>query len=176
MTSKSIFVYNLFLSLNISDFSFFFVKTASPLKLKRMQDYHKCRKWRHHYLGTFHKFIFHIKCTRNVELCKILPLLNRFTQANNHCISTSWKLFNIKVYLRSTWFHFQLNLLLDFYEKNPCEKKKGCINYFDAQEKPLIFFKKLQKKPSRPSPPPPPPTFLLLLRPCHGNFFRKTSS
>ena len=28
-------------------------------------------------------------CTRNVELCNILPSLNRFQQANNHRISTS---------------------------------------------------------------------------------------
>ena len=35
---------------------------------------------------------------------------------------------------------------MDFYEKNPYKKKKICINYFDEQEKPLIFFKIFQKR------------------------------
>ena len=39
-----------------------------------------------------------------MDLCNILPLLNRVPQINNHCISTSWKRFNIEVYSRSTWF------------------------------------------------------------------------
>ena len=45
--------------------------------------------------------------------------------------------FNIEVYSKSTWFHFELNLpsFLDFSEKEPCKKKKKCINYFDEQEK-----------------------------------------
>ena len=46
-------------------------------------------------------------------------------------------IFNIEIYSRSTWFHCELNLnFLDFYEKNPCKKKKVHINYFDEQEKP----------------------------------------
>ena len=47
-------------------------------------------------------------------------------------------IFDIEVYSRSAWFHFELNLsnFLFFYEKDPCKKKKICINYFDEQEKP----------------------------------------
>ena len=47
-------------------------------------------------------------------------------------------IFNIEVYSRSSWFHFELNLskFSGFYEKNPCKKKKIRINYFDEQEKP----------------------------------------
>ena len=57
-------------------------------------------------------------------------------------------IFNIEVYSRSTWFHFELNLskFSGFLWKNPCKKKKVCINYFDEQEKPWIFFKIFQKK------------------------------
>ena len=56
--------------------------------------------------------------------------------------------FNIEVYSRSTWFHFELNLskFSGFLWKKTCKKKKGCINYFDEQEKPWIFFKIFQKK------------------------------
>ena len=36
--------------------------------------------------------------------------LNRFAQANDNCISTSQKWFNIEVNTRSTWFHLELNL------------------------------------------------------------------
>ena len=47
-------------------------------------------------------------------------------------------IFNIGVYSRSTWFHFELNLykFSGFFEKNPSIKKKVGINYFDEQEKP----------------------------------------
>ena len=48
----------------------------------------KCQKRGHQHFGTFHIFIFHIDVS-NVELCNILPLLNIFSQANDHCISTS---------------------------------------------------------------------------------------
>ena len=87
-------------------------------------------------------------------------------------------IFNIEVYSRSTYFHFKLNLklnFLDFYEKNPCKKKKVRINYFDEQEKPWIFFKIFQKKNKNfkaicvvldYSKTSPPPTILVLLRPC----------
>ena len=56
--------------------------------------------------------------------------------------------FNIEVYSKSTWFHFELNLpsFPDFSEKEPCKKKKKCINYFDEQEKAWIFFKFFEKK------------------------------
>ena len=37
-------------------------------------------------------------------------LLNRFSQPNGNCISSSWKWFNIEAYTRCTWFHFELNL------------------------------------------------------------------
>ena len=58
------------------------------MKLERIQGYHKCQS-KHQYLRNFHQIVFHIKCTRDVELCNNLPLLNIFPQANNHCISTS---------------------------------------------------------------------------------------
>ena len=55
-------------------------------------------------------YLYFISGVCNVELCKILPLLNRFPKANDHRISTSENIFNIEVYSRSTWFHFELNL------------------------------------------------------------------
>ena len=100
---------------------------------------------------TFHFSYIYISyqmyVTWSVELCNIVPLLNRVSQANNHCISTSWKWFNIEIYSRSTWFYFELNLnFLNFYEKSPCKEKKVSINYFEEQEKPWIFSKIFQKK------------------------------
>ena len=52
--------------------------------------------------------------------------LNRFLQGNGSRASTSWKWFNIEVFKRSTWFHFELNLLnfLDFYEKAHVKRKR----------------------------------------------------
>ena len=44
-------------------------------------------------------------------------------------------IFNVEVYSRSTWFHFELNLS-KFSGFFPCKKKKVCINYFGEQEKP----------------------------------------
>ena len=54
-------------------------------------------------------------------------------------------MFNIE---NSTWFRFELNLAKFpwFLWKNPCKEKKACINYFDKQEKPWIFFKNIPEK------------------------------
>ena len=81
----------------------------------------------------------------------ILPFyhsLNRFPQANDHCICTSWKWFNIDVYTRSTkttWAEpfliFRLSL------KNPSIKKKVPKNCFDEQEKSWAYLKIFRKKP-----------------------------
>ena len=106
----------------------------------------KCQKWGHQHFGTFHIFIFHIDVS-NVELCNILPLLNIFSQANDHCISTSWKWFNIEVYSRSTWFYFELNLSYFFgflWKKNPV--KKGSHKLFWRTIKALNIFKNIPEK------------------------------
>ena len=47
---------------------------------------------------------------------------NRFPQGNDNRVSTSWKWFNIKVYTRSTWFHFEVDLA--FYEKTLVKRKR----------------------------------------------------
>ena len=102
-------------------------------------------------------------------------------------------IFNIEVYSRSTWFHFEPNLFKFsiFSWKDPCKKIKVRIIFFDEQEKPWIFFKIFKKnnknfkvictvldysKPNiffvdQPWWPTvfqtlAPPTVLVLLRPC----------
>ena len=87
-------------------------------------------------------YLYFISNVLNVELCKILPSLNRFPQANN----TSWKWLNIKVYSRSTWFHFELTFFnfLDFYEKSPCKKKK--VKLFWWTRKTLNIFENIPEK------------------------------
>ena len=61
-------------------------------------------------------------------------------------------IFNIGVYSRSTWFHFELNLFKfsGFFEKNPSENFEKFSS--SANHGGLLFFK------------PCPPTILVLLR------------
>ena len=49
-------------------------------------------------------------------------------------------------HMRSTRFHVELNLSLDFYEKNPCKKKQVRVNYFDEKEKPWTYLKMFHKQ------------------------------
>ena len=74
--------------------------------------------------------------------------LKRFLQGNDSRVSTSWKWFNIEVYTRSTWFHFELDLsqFSGFLLKKTLVKKNDRKNYLDKQEKFWKFFKILRKK------------------------------
>ena len=73
---------------------------------------------------------------------------NRFPQANDNRISTSWKRFYIEVYTYLHGFILHRNFLnfLDFYEKNLCKQKKVRKNCFNEQEKSITYLKMLLKK------------------------------
>ena len=50
-----------------------------------------------------------------------------------------------KVYMVSFWT--EPSLIFWIFIKNPCKKKKGCINYFDEQKNPEYIWKYSRKKP-----------------------------
>ena len=82
-----------------------------------------------------------------MKLCNIWPLLNRFPEANDHSISIPENIFNIKVFSRSTWLYFELNLskFSGFLWKNPC-RKLFRINYCGEQKNTKYFSKYSRKK------------------------------
>ena len=73
-------------------------------------------------------------------------LLNGLLQSDGHCISTSWKWFNIEVYTRYTWFHFELNL----YNVSEISWKSTLVKdlqkIFWQTRKTLNIFKNVPKK------------------------------
>ena len=55
-------------------------------------------------------YLYFISDVCNVKLCNILPLFYRFPEANDTVLVLLENIFNIEVYSRSAWFHFELNL------------------------------------------------------------------
>ena len=74
-------------------------------------------------------------------------LLNRFPQLNGNCISTSQKWFNVEVYRRYTWFHFQWTFLnFWIFIKKYLVKRQDSQKLFWRTRKILNMFKKVPEK------------------------------